>query len=139
MSLKRLIALMFVIAVPLALFGCTDSTSSSASNAKFVGVWRLPEVGTPSRGFDIQFKADNTMVGSEMPGGAVKFTGTYAASSSVNATGDWTATSSALIGKAEISIDAGNVMLFKFIELNAFHNPSNVNGRVEQNYQGTKL
>ena len=139
MSLKRLFALMVVVAVPLTLFGCGDSTSPSESNAKYVGVWRLPEVGNPSVGFDVQFNADNTMVGSEMPGGAVKFTGTYAVNSDGNATGDWTATSSSLIGKAEISIDAGNVMLFKFIELNAFHNPSNVNGRVEQNYQGTKL
>lgn len=139
MSLKRLFALMLVVAVPLALLGCSDSTSPSDSNAKYVGVWRLPEVGNPSVGFDVQFKADNTMVGSEMPGGAVKFTGTYAVNSDGNATGDWTATSSALIGKAEISIDAGNVMLFKFIELNAFHNPANVNGRVEQDYQGTKI
>lgn len=139
MSLKRLCALILVIAVPLALLGCSDSTSPSNSNARYVGVWRLPAVGDPSAGFDIQFKADNTMVGSEMPGGAVKFTGTYAVGSAGNATGDWTATSSALIGKAEISIDAGNVMLFKFIELNAFHNPSNVNGRVEQHYQGTKI
>lgn len=145
---KRLLALA-VLAAAFLVAGCSGSSSTSAddppppppppANARYIGMWRLPEVGNAAAGFDVVFNADNTFVAYEMRGTAPKFVGTYAVDAAGNGTGDWTATGNSLFGKIETRLETDTTMFFNFIELNAFANPDNVNGRVEMAYRGNKL
>jgi hypothetical protein len=126
---KKLTVLLALCALTIAAFaGC--STSSSGDKGKFVGgKWLTRNVDNPAEGFDVVFKDDNTFDGYLPGGSSVKIRGPYEVDGDNNVTGTFTATSGGRVGRIEASLESGGtILLFKFIETNAFDNPGAVNG-----------
>jgi hypothetical protein len=110
-----------------ALVAC--STGSSSTKDKYVGgKWLTRDPANPSVGFDVVFKEDNTFDG-YLPGeSSVKIKGPFSIEGE-NVKGTFTATSGGRVGRIEASLESGgSILVFSFIETNAFDNPGAVNG-----------
>jgi hypothetical protein len=131
MSRKFAVLMVFGVLALAGLAACSSSTDSSSTKDKYVGgKWLTRDIAGTGDGYDVVFKEDNTFDG-YLPGATyVKITGPYSIVDD-KVVGDFTATSGGRIGSIEASLESNDTILyFKFIEENAFDNPSNVNGVV---------
>ena len=124
---------MFLCVVALAgLAGCTDSTSSSSVKDKFVGgKWITRDIHGTGDGWDVVFKEDNTYEG-YLPGSAeILIADRYSIDANEKVTGNFVARRGGRVGRIEATLESnGTILNFKFIETNAFDNPTQVNGVV---------
>jgi len=143
--LRRLAALAAVVCV-FGFAGCAGSGDDEGTPAgpaapaevRFVGTWRLPEVGRgASSGFDVTFTADGTLEIAKNGAASASARGTWEVSSGF-LSGEWRAVSGSLRGRAEAFFESESVLHFAFIELNT-NNPAAANGYLRSDHRGTRL
>jgi hypothetical protein len=140
-----LCAVALVVSAGWVLCGCSSGGTTSttdpdaATNAKYIGTWRLPNVKDPSLGYDVVFKEDNVFAGSDMGKSGVRFFGSYSVDASGKCTGTWMSTSSTAVGQIEANFESDTVMYFKLLQTNAYDNPDAVNGYIFTEHRGSKI
>ena len=150
MSRKLTVLMLLSAFVVAALAGCGGSSSTSSTSpspvppassdpkSKYIGgKWLTRNIENAAEGYDVVFKADNTYDG-YFPGDTNRvITGPYQVDAAGNMTGDFTALWGGRVGRVEGHLEQNNTILyFKFIETNAYDNPTNVNGVVVMECRG---